>query len=72
MREAIDRGVRVELVEARELPADRMLLVLQREPRAGEDRPSPHGQILTFRDGLIADMAVYATAGEAIAAAGPG
>jgi hypothetical protein len=70
MREAIERGVRVELLDARELPDDRVLLVLRRQPGAAEAPPAPHGQILTFRDGLIADMAVYPTAEEAVAAAG--
>lgn len=74
MREGLERGVRVELLEARELPGDRVLLVLQRQPDEESepgDAPAPHGQIVTFRDGRIADMAVYPTADEAIAAAGP-
>jgi hypothetical protein len=70
MRAAIERGVRVDLLDARELPDDRLLLVLQRQPAPGEEPPPPHGQILTFRDGLIADMAVYPTADEAAAAGG--
>lgn len=70
MREAIERGVRVALLDARELPDDRVLVVLQRQSAAGEELPPPHGQIVTFRDGLIADMAVYPTADEAAAAAG--
>jgi len=70
MREAIERGVRVELLDARELPGDRVVLVLQRRSAPGEEPPPPHGQIVTFRDGLIADMAVYPTADEAAAAAG--
>jgi ketosteroid isomerase-like protein len=70
MREAIGRGVRVELLDARELPGDRVVLVLQRQSAPGEELPPPHGQIVTFRDGLIADMAVYPTADEAAAAAG--
>jgi ketosteroid isomerase-like protein len=70
MRDAIDRGVRVELLDARELPGDRVLLLLQRQSPPGEELPPPHGQIVTLRDGLIADMAVYPAADEAVAAAG--
>jgi ketosteroid isomerase-like protein len=72
MREGISRGVRVELVGARELPDGRVLLRLQRTaPREGETEvPPPHAQILSFRDGKIAEMVVYPTAEEAAAAAG--
>jgi ketosteroid isomerase-like protein len=35
----------------------------------GRELPSPHGQILTFRDGKIAEMVVYPTAEEALGAA---
>jgi ketosteroid isomerase-like protein len=71
MREAIERGVRVELLEARELTRDRMLLLLQRAPSSDDPAaPPPHGQILSFRDGLIAEMVVYPTAEQALAAAG--
>lgn len=71
MSEAISRGVRVELLEARELPDGRVLLLLQRT--LGEDEtelPLPHGQILSFRNGKIAEMVVYPIAAEALQAAG--
>jgi hypothetical protein len=72
MREGIARGVRVELLDARELPDERVLLLLQRTtPRDGEaEPPEPHGQILSFRDGKISQMLVYPTAEEALSAAG--
>jgi ketosteroid isomerase-like protein len=71
MREAIERGVRVDLLDARELPGDRVVLVLRRRPTPDDpEPPAPHGQIISFRDGLIAEMVVYPTAGEALAAAG--
>ena len=73
MREGIARGVRVNLLEARELPDGRVLLLLQRTtPREGEtELPDPHGQILSFRDGKITQMLVYPTAVEALSAAEP-
>jgi ketosteroid isomerase-like protein len=74
MREAISRGLRVELLDARALPDGRVLALLQRTvPDEREtELPPPHGQILSFRDGKIAEMLVYPTAEEAIRAAGPG
>jgi ketosteroid isomerase-like protein len=74
MREAIARGVRVELLDARDLEDGRVLLVLQRTaPTGGDDElPPPHGEILSFRDGKISDMAVYPTAEEAAGAAADG
>lgn len=73
MREGIARGIQVDLVDARQLPDGRVLVVLQRNiPHEGEtELPPPHGQIVTLRDGKIIDMAVYPTADEAAAAAGP-
>lgn len=71
MREAIDRGIGVELLDARELPGDRVLVVLQRNPDPGSaETPEPHAQIVSFREGLITEMVVYPTAGEAFAAVG--
>ena len=76
MSEGIARGIRVQLLEARELKDDRVLVLLQRNlPREGDpsgEPPSPHGQILTLRDGKITEMVAYPTAEEAVGAAGPG
>ena len=73
MRRSLGRGARVDLLEARRLTGDRVLVLLgRREPTeadgAGGPAP-PHGQIVHFRDGLITDMVVYPTADEALAAA---
>ena len=71
MREAIERGVAVELLDARELSGDRVALVLRRQPSSGDlEPPRPHGEIISFRDGLITEMVVYPTVEEALAAAG--
>ena len=76
MTAAIDRGIRVQLLEARALKNDRVLVLLQRraphEGDPGGELPPPHGQILTLRDGKITEMVVYPTAEEAAGAAGPG
>jgi hypothetical protein len=48
-----------------------MVLLLQRAPSSDDPAaPPPHGQILSFRDGLITEMVVYPTAEQALAAAG--
>ncbi|HEY1590291.1 MAG TPA: nuclear transport factor 2 family protein [Solirubrobacteraceae bacterium] len=71
MREAIERGVAVELLDARELSGDRVALVLRRRPSSDDpEPPRPHGEIISFRDGLITEMVVYPTVEEALAAAG--
>jgi ketosteroid isomerase-like protein len=71
MREAIERGVAVELLDARELPGDRVALVLRRRPSSDDpEPPPPHGEIISFRDGLTTAMVVYPTVEEALAAAG--
>jgi ketosteroid isomerase-like protein len=72
MGEALARGIGVDLIEARELPGDRVLTILQRQPtpdEAGQEPPPPHGQILSFRDGRIVEIVVYPAAEEALAAA---
>jgi hypothetical protein len=48
-----------------------VLVLLQRSRRADEaEAPPPHGQIVSLRDGQVAEMVVYPTAEEAMAAAG--
>ena len=71
MRRALTQGIRVEPLEVRELSDGRVLVLLQRTtPPPGETRfPEPHGEIITFRDGLVVEMAVYPTAAAAAAAA---
>lgn len=72
MREGLGRGVRVDLLEARALDGDRVLALLQRKVPVGDrdEQPPRHGQIVTFRDGLITEMVAYPSAEEALAAAG--
>jgi ketosteroid isomerase-like protein len=54
MRAAIEGGATAELLELRELDDHRVLAVLR---RAGA--PEPHAQVVTVRDGKIAEMVVY-------------
>jgi ketosteroid isomerase-like protein len=72
MSEGIARGVNVEVVDTRELPDGRVLVVLQRTgPPDGESEPpEPHAQLVSFRDGKVTEMLVYPTPDEALGAAG--
>jgi ketosteroid isomerase-like protein len=73
--ETIARGVRAEVLDVRALDESRVLVLLQRNLRrdgdpAGE-APAPHGQIVTFRDGKVAEIVVYPSDEEALAACEP-
>jgi ketosteroid isomerase-like protein len=74
MGDAIARGIRVQLLETRELGDDRVLVLLQRhelrDGDSGGQLPPPHGEILTFRAGKVTEMVVYPTAEDALRAAG--
>lgn len=72
MHGAMAQGIMVEIVDARELPDGRVVLALQRtSPHEGEtELPPPHGQLLTFRSGKVAEMLVYPTPEDALQAAG--
>ncbi len=50
---------------------ERVVVILQRQqPPEGGERPPPHGEVVTVRDGKIAAMIVYPTVDEALIAAG--
>lgn len=73
MSDGIARGIEMRLLETRELPDGRVLVLLQRSAADGETEPPlPHAQIVSFGDGKIAEMLVYPTAEEALVAAGAG
>jgi ketosteroid isomerase-like protein len=57
MRATIERGAAARVLELRELDEHRVLVVLE---RAGA--PEPHAQVVTIREGKIADIVVYPTA----------
>lgn len=72
--QAIARGIRVEVVEAKALGEDRVLVLLQRNQRRDGDppgeQPPPHAQIVTFKQGQVVEMVVYASPDDAFDAAG--
>lgn len=74
MGETIARGVHVELLDVRALDDQRVLVLLQRNLRRDGDPtaepPSPHGQIVTFRDDKVSEIVVYASDEDAVSAAG--
>lgn len=72
--ETIARGVTAEVLDVRALDEDRVLVLLQRNRRRDGDptaeTPTPHGQIVTFRDGKVTEIVVYSSDNDAIEAAG--
>jgi uncharacterized protein len=72
IRQALAAGVTAEPLEFRDA-GDQVVVVIQthRPPEWGE-RPEPHGEVVTVRDGKVVEMVVYPTVDEALAAAGQG
>ncbi|MEA2154140.1 MAG: hypothetical protein QOE11_280 [Solirubrobacteraceae bacterium] len=70
IRGAIAGGVSADLVDVRDA-GDRVVLILHRhrEPESGE-RPEPHGEVVTVRDGKVTEMVIYWTVDETLSAAG--
>lgn len=63
IRDALARGVSVELLDMR--PVGEYLVATLR----GDNRPQPHGELVTVRDGEVTEMVVYETPEDATAAA---
>jgi hypothetical protein len=71
IRLALADGVTAELLDIRDA-GDRVVLIFQRhQPPDWGERPEPHGELVTVRDGKVVEMVVYPTVDEALAAAGP-
>jgi ketosteroid isomerase-like protein len=62
MSAAIARGAGASVLELRDLDDQRVLVVLQRP-----DAIEPHAQVVTIRDGKIAEIVVHATPADALA-----
>jgi ketosteroid isomerase-like protein len=70
IRQALADGVTAELLDVRPV-GDRLVTVVQtRVPPEWGERPEPHGEVVTVRDGQIVEMLVFPTVPEALAAAG--
>jgi ketosteroid isomerase-like protein len=70
VRRALDDGVTAEALEFRDA-GDRVVVVLQRhQPPEWGERPAPHGEVVTVRNGKVVEMVVYPNVDEALAAAG--
>lgn len=69
IRRAIADGVGADLVDVRDA-GDRVVLLLHRhQPPDCDERPEPHGELVTVREGRITEMVIYWTVGETLAAA---
>ena len=71
IRRALDDGVTAEALEFRDA-GDRIVVVLQRhQPPEWGERPEPHGEVVTVRNGRVVEMVdVYPNVDEALAAVG--
>jgi len=70
IRGALADGVSAEALEFREA-GDRVVVVVQtHQPPEWGQRPEPHGELVTVRDGRVAEIVVYPTVEEAATAAG--
>ena len=69
IRRARADGVSAELLELREV-GERIVSIVQTHiPSDWGDRPPPHGEVVTVRDGRVVEMVVYPTVDEALQAA---
>ena len=70
IRRAPGAGLSADLVDVVDA-GDRVVLILhRRRPPGADERPEPHGEVVTVRDGQITEMIIHWTVGEALAAAG--
>jgi ketosteroid isomerase-like protein len=63
IRDATARGVSVELLDVQPV-GDHVVATLK-----GDNRPAPHGELVTVRNGKVTEMVVYETPEDAAAAA---
>lgn len=68
IRAALEQGLTVEVLEVRDV-GDRVLVVLQADREDEDGVPSPHGELVSVRDGKITEMIVYETVDQAVQAA---
>jgi SnoaL-like domain len=69
LRRTVADGVSAELLELREV-GDRILTIIQTHvPPDWGETPPPHGELVSVRDGKIAEMVVYPTVDDALLAA---
>lgn len=70
LRRALAEGMTAELLDVREA-GDRVVAVIHTHVPEGWQRgPQPHGELVSFRDGLVTEVVVYATVEDALQAAG--
>jgi ketosteroid isomerase-like protein len=66
IQRALADGVSAELLELREV-GDRIVSIIQTHvPPDWGERPPPHGEVVTVRNGKIVEMVVYPTVDDAL------
>jgi ketosteroid isomerase-like protein len=72
LRRALAEGMTAELLDVRDA-GDRLVAVIHTHaPAEWHYGSAPHGELVTIRDGKIAEMVIYPTVEDALAAAGLG
>ena len=72
VKRALADGVTAEATDVRDA-GDRVVVTVQlHHPDEWGDRPEPHGEVVTVRDGEIAEIIVYPNVTDALRAAGQG
>lgn len=66
---ALENGVTGEATEVRDCGEHVLAIVQTRHPQDWGEQPTPHGEVVTVRDGLIARMVVFPDVATARAAA---
>lgn len=68
IKQARNDGVTAEAMDIRDAGARVVAIVQTRHPDEWGDQPVPHGEVITVRDGKIAEMIVYPDVDSALAA----
>lgn len=71
VKRALANGVTAEAIDVREAADDRVVVTVQlHHPPEWGDEPEPHGELVTVRNGEIAEIIVYANVVDALRAVG--
>ena len=70
VRRALEDGVTAEALGFRDASDSVVVLLQTHQPPAWGERPEPHGEVVTVRNGKVVEMVVYPNVDGALAAAG--
>lgn len=70
IRQSLADGVTARPLEFRDAGGQVVVLLQRDESPECDERPEPHGEVVTVRNGRVVEMVVYPTVDEALQAAG--